>query len=51
MQGIPIEQLMNDKLTYAENVKRIEAMVVEGKLEPVKASGVNGKRPVLYKPE
>lgn len=49
MQGIPIEQLMNDKLTYAENVKRIEAMVVEGKLEPVKASGVNGKRPVLYK--
>lgn len=48
MRGVPVETLMNSRLGYAENAERIESLVRQGRLEPVKSSGLNGKRPALY---
>lgn len=48
MTGISFEELIAPFSSYTEGVDYIENEVAEGRLVPIKNSGLNGKRPALY---
>lgn len=50
MRKILLDKLLNKykKMTYFNQYKKICELIDEGKLKPIKASGVNGKKPALY---
>lgn len=45
---INLEELLKGETDYLEAAAKIKKMVEEGKIEPVKRSKTNGKRPPLY---
>ncbi len=48
MKDIDVEQLFNSFSDYEENYQTIQNMVDQGKIIPVKSSGLNGMFPPLY---
>ena len=51
MKRISLEGLTHTRqnLSYQEQYEYIGKLLLEGKIKPVKASGTNGKKPVLYR--
>ena len=51
MKRIPLEQMEKTETasSYSELYAIVMSLIQEEKIKPVKASGLNGKKPALYK--